>query len=172
MEYEIIPPAEAYRLLNGGGIVWVCTRSREGRYDLTPVAWNCPLDYEPSSRVIVVLDPGHAAAVNLRASGEFALALPDLTQKELVIKTGSVSGRDADKYARFSIEASRADRVDALVPAGVAGVLECRLLEAREIGSVVVVAGEVIAARAVKDSWKRILHHAGGETFYASGEEV
>ncbi len=172
MAYDELPVAEAYRLLNGGGLIWVCTRSADGRYDLAPVAWNCPLDYDPVSRLLFVLDPGHRSFENLEASREFAVALPDYTQKELVLKTGSISGRETDKYASFAISARRAEKVDALIPEGAAAHLECRLLEVLRIGSVALVAGEVLAARSVADPWRRLLHHAGGDLFYRSGEPV
>lgn len=108
----------ARRPFAGGCLIWVCTRSPGGRYDLAPIAWNCPLDYEPSSRILFVSDTSHASYENLRLSGTFAVALPGPEQLDLVEKTGSVSGRERDKYLDFGIAAERAHEVDALVPSG------------------------------------------------------
>jgi flavin reductase (DIM6/NTAB) family NADH-FMN oxidoreductase RutF len=171
-EYRDVPAAEAYSLLNTGGVVLVCTKGRDGRYDLAPIAWSCPLDYEPTSRVLIVLDPNHRTTENLEAAGEFVLALPTYAQKALVEATGSVSGKTVDKYAEFGIAATPASAVDALVPAGAAGHLECRLIESRRVGSVAVVAAEVVRAAAVEEAWKYRLHHAGGEVFYRPGPVV
>ena len=167
-----IPLDEAYELLNSGGLVLVCTRSSDGRYDLAPIAWNCPLDYEPSSRVLIVVDPGHQSYRNIEESGKFALALPTWAQKALVLSTGSVSGKAEDKYRKFSIEASLAEDADALIPAGVAASLECRLLETRRLGASMVVSAEVVRASAVPDAWKYRLHHAGGDIFYRPGDRI
>lgn len=167
-----IPAPEAYELLNTGGVVLVCTKGADGRYDLAPVAWCCPLDYEPTSRAMIVLDPGHLTTGNLEASGRFILALPTFAQKSLVERTGSVSGREGDKYEKFGIRAVRGDAVDALIPEGVAGYLECSVIEFRRVGSVAVVSAEVLKAAAVPDAWKRRLHHAGGEIFYRPGPRV
>ena len=81
------------------------------------------LDYEPVSRAMIVLDPGHLTSANIEASGEFVLALPTFEQRQLVERTGSVSGRDADKYERFGIRSFAAEGADARVPEGCAGYL-------------------------------------------------
>lgn len=165
-DYQEIPQSEAYGLLNTGGLVMVCTKGAEGRYDLAPIAWNCPLDYDPTSRVLIVMDPAHRTVENIEASGCFVLALPTYRQKALIDGTGSVSGRDADKYEKFRIRSLRGREIDALIPSGSAGWLECRTIDIRRIGSVAVIAGEVVYAKAVKDAWKHRLHYAGEKAYY------
>ncbi|HUW41451.1 MAG TPA: flavin reductase family protein [Rectinemataceae bacterium] len=172
MDYDDVPLSRAYELLAGGCLIWVCTKSAAGRYDLAPIAWNCPLDYEPSSRVLFVCDKKHATLENLRAGGSFAIALPTPEQMDLVEKTGSVSGRERDKYRDFGIAARPAAAVDALVPEGVAGWLECRLLRAVEEGSVAVVMGEVLAARARSEAWKERLHYVSESLRYRPGSAL
>lgn len=172
MEYKPIAPGDAYTLLNCGGVILVCTVSPDKRYNLAPVAWNCPLDYEPVSRVLFVIDPHHETFKNLEASREFALALPSYHQKVLVEKTGSVSGERVDKYQAFAIASHPAVDVDALIPDGVAGSLDCRALEILRIGSVAIVAGEVLSARAIPDAWELRLHQANQDLFYRPGNRV
>ncbi len=179
-EYEEIAVGEAYTLQNAGGLVLVCTKGRaegneeggKARYDLAPVAWCCPLDYEPVSRILFVCDTGHRTYEDLCASGEFVLALPSFRQKELVEKTGSVSGRDVDKYARFGIPAFGALRVDALVPEGVAGWLECRLASVAVEGTSAIVAGEVLRACARHEAWRERLHYVRDGVWFAPGKNV
>ncbi len=170
MDYDDVPLSRAYELVAGGCLIWVCTRSADGRYDLAPIAWSCPLDYEPSSRLLFVCDKKHATLENLRSSGAFAVALPTREQMGLVEKTGSVSGRERDKYRDFGIAAERARKVDALVPEGVAAWLECRLLRTVEEGSVAVVMGEVLAARARSEAWKERLHYVSESLRYRPGQ--
>ncbi len=172
MEYKTINPTDAYKLLNSGGLILVCTLSPENRYNLAPIAWNCPLDYEPVSRVLFVIDPGHQTFKNLETSREFSLALPTYHQKELVKKTGSVSGSQVDKYKTFAISFHAAADVDARIPDGVAASLDCRLVEILRIGSVAIVAGEVLSARAIPQAWELRLHHGGDELYYRPGNRV
>jgi flavin reductase (DIM6/NTAB) family NADH-FMN oxidoreductase RutF len=172
MKYLDVPAEKAYELLNCGGLVLVCTKSAGGRYDVAPVAWACPLDYEPTSRVLFVCDPGHATHDNIMASKAFVLALPTPEQRRLVEETGSRSGRDSDKFADFGIEAFAPGTVDALVPEGVAAWLECRLLRIAAEGSSSIVMGEVLRARAVPEAWKLRLHYASESVMYAPGERL
>ncbi len=172
MDYQDVVPAEAYKLLNSGGVVFVCTRSSEGQYDLAPVAWTCPLDYDPVSRAVIVLDPGHATCVNIMRAGYFALALPTYGQKDMVLKAGSIHGHGIDKFVQLGIPSLAAVSMDVRIPEGSAGWVECRTLEVHPIGSVVLIAGEIVRAKAVEDAWKLRIHHGGGDLFYKPGELV
>jgi flavin reductase (DIM6/NTAB) family NADH-FMN oxidoreductase RutF len=169
MDYRSVPLKEAFSLLNCGGIILVCTKSEGGRYDLAPIAWSCPLDYEPVSRVLFVCDPAHATHENLLARREFALALPCFAQRELVNAAGSSSGRDRDKYADLGLASFPASKIDARIPEGVAGWLECRLMRTMAEGSVSIVMGEVLAASAVDEAWKMRLHYVSESISYAPG---
>lgn len=171
-QYNPVALEKAYYLLNGGGLLWICTKSREGRYDLAPIAWTCPLDYEPVTRLLFVCDPGHATFENLEQQKEFIAALPTYLQKDLVLKTGNVSGRSVDKFERWNIPYSKGTVVDARVPTGVAGWLECKVIEIYRPGSAAIVCGEALAAFAVPDAWKQVLHHVEGKQFYRPGDPV
>jgi flavin reductase (DIM6/NTAB) family NADH-FMN oxidoreductase RutF len=169
MDYRVIAPKEAYSLLNCGGLVLICTRSASGRYDLAPIAWSCPLDYEPSSRLLFVCDPAHATHENIAAKREFAVALPSFAQRGLAWKAGSSSGRSLDKYESLGIDAFDALEVDARLPRGIAGWLECKLLKTVVEGSVSIVMGEVVVARAIEEAWKERLHFVSEGLSYAPG---
>jgi len=172
MKYHDVLLSEAYQLLNPGGLVIVCTHSEDGRYDLAPVAWNCPLDHEPVSRILFVCDPGHRTYEDLVESGEFALALPTYSQRELVERTGSSSGREIDKYEKFGIEYFAAEKVDARIPEGVAGWLECRLLRVIVEGSSAVVMGEVLRAASAPEAWKERVHYVREDLWYSPGHKL
>jgi flavin reductase (DIM6/NTAB) family NADH-FMN oxidoreductase RutF len=169
MDYLEVPVEEAYSLLNCGGMIIVCTRSQEGRYDLAPIAWSCPLDYEPVSRILFVCDTGHATWDNLRASREFAVALPSYEQRELIERSGAVSGRGLDKYESLGLSSFPAAKVDTRIPDGVAAWLECSLIRTIEEGTSSIVLGEVVAARALPEAWKKRLHYLSEGLAYAPG---
>ncbi|MCX7788124.1 MAG: flavin reductase [Spirochaetes bacterium] len=170
--YNPISLEKAYTLLNGGGLLWICTKSKEGRYDLAPIAWACPLDYEPVTKFLFVCDPGHATFENVVNQREFIAALPTYKQKDLVLKTGSVSGRSYEKFSQWRISYMKGTVVDAWVPKGVAGWLECKVLEIYRPSSVAIVCGETLAAFALPNAWKQVLHHVEGEHFYQPGDRV
>jgi flavin reductase (DIM6/NTAB) family NADH-FMN oxidoreductase RutF len=172
MNYLDIPAPEAHRLICGGGLVLVCTKDDRGGYDIAPVAWTCPLDYEPTSRVLFVCDPHHQTFKNIEDSRAFALALPTPDQRELVKRTGSVSGRDTDKFKAFSIGYFSSEVIDVRIPESCAGWLECRHLRTVSEGSSSIVLGEVVHAKAVAEAWKLRLHYVSENLIYTPGERI
>ncbi|HWP68360.1 MAG TPA: flavin reductase, partial [Rectinemataceae bacterium] len=158
MIYKEYPLGEAYTLQNAGGLVLICTRGSDGKYDLAPVAWCCPLDYEPVSRFLCVLDTGHKTFKDIEASRVFAIALPVSAQKDLVMRCGAVSGFKVDKYKEFGIQSRPGTSIDVKIPAGVAGWIECSLSNIVVEGTSGIVMGNALHAEAVVDAWKQRLH--------------
>lgn len=172
MDYRNIAPKEAYALQNAGGLVLVCTKGAEGRYDLAPVAWCCPFDYEPVSKLLCVLDTSHKTCKDIQASQEFVIALPSVAQEGLVMETGSLSGNDVDKYKELGIEAFAAKRVDAKIPASVLGWIECRLSNVILEGTSAIVMGEVLHAEAVENAWKERIHFVSDGVLFRPGATI
>ncbi|MDD3981316.1 MAG: flavin reductase [Spirochaetia bacterium] len=170
--YSKISVKDAYSLQNAGGLVFVCTKGAEGRYDLAPVAWCCPLDYEPVSKFLCVLDTGHKTWADILAQGNFALAFPSIGQKELVERCGSVSGFTVDKYESFSIPYIPGKALDLRIPQGVAGWVECSLFKTEVLGTSGIVFGQALEARALADCWKERLHYAGDSIYFRPGDRV
>lgn len=180
-EYSELGLDMAYTLQNAGGLVLLCTAGDETdtpcpdcsvessvqrRFDIAPIAWCCPLDYAPVSKFIIVCDTGHRSYEDLLLSKEFVLALPTAGQKDLVLATGSVSGRDEDKYAKFNIPAFHARSVEALVPCGVAGWIECSLGAVHVEGTSAIVTGIARRAFARPEAWSTRLHFVDEKTWF------
>ena len=181
MNYEEVSVADAHELQNAGGLIFVCTHGRDtengedvagSRYDLAPIAWCCPLDYAPVSRLLLVCDTGHRTYRDIVASGEFAIAFPTQAQLGLVEQTGSVSGRDVDKYKEFTIKSLSSKKIDTLIPEGVAGWIECRLIKVVEEGTSAIVMGEALFAAAQHDAWRERVHFVKEGLMFAPGKEL
>jgi len=169
MKYLEIGLKVAYQLQNAGGLVLICTKGQEGRYDLAPVAWCCPLDYDPVSRLLCVLDIGHKTFKDLEASKEFAIALPTADQKELITRCGSVSGFEVDKYQKFDIAAFAGKRIDVRIPVGVAGWIECGVSGIIVQGTSGVIMGDALHAEAIEDAWRERFHYVSEDTGFRPG---
>jgi flavin reductase (DIM6/NTAB) family NADH-FMN oxidoreductase RutF len=152
MNYREIGLKVAYKLQNAGGLVLICTKGNDGRYDLAPVAWCCPLDYDPVSRFLCVLDTGHR------------------TFKDLVMSCGSVSGTDVDKYQKFGIEAFAGSHIDVKIPAGVSGWIECSLSGLVVEGTSAIVMGDALHAEAVESAWKERIHFVSDGLLFIPGK--
>jgi flavin reductase (DIM6/NTAB) family NADH-FMN oxidoreductase RutF len=173
-EYKALAADQSHRLINHGPVLLVATKNDTGTYDIAPVAWNCPASKDPPM-LLVVVGRSHQTWENIERTGQFIAVVPHHSQKKLVCETGSVSGRDVDKYETMQIESFRGEVVDALVPRGCVGFLECRAQdklsgpEADAIQASVLRA--VVAHRAfdgrllVETEAGHTLHHLGDKVF-------
>lgn len=65
----------------------------------------------------------------LQAQREFTLSVPQPgTMKEALMKAGTLSGRDVDKFQAIGLQTAKAREMDACVISGCALYLECRVL--------------------------------------------
>lgn len=133
----IIPPA---LILTKG--------AKAGLYDVTPIGWVMPMDYEPVTRLIFSCDPAHQCDANIKRSPFFAAAMPiGGAESEVVKNCGTVSDASADKFAQFGIKGAKADKIDVMIPTDcVSSWIECRLVRIIREGSVDLIIGEAVAS--------------------------
>lgn len=92
----------------------------------------------------------------IRDTGEFVVALPEREQVLRMDLCGFVSGIDSDKFAATGLQPVPAERVAPPLVAGAALNLECRLVDAIEVGSHNLLLGEVIETHVAE-------HYASGD---------
>ncbi|MCE5257229.1 MAG: flavin reductase family protein [Spirochaetaceae bacterium] len=172
MEYKEYALGDAYELQNAGGIVLICTRANDGRFDLAPVAWCCPMDYDGASKFLCVLDTGHKTYSDIIETREFAIALPTAQQLDLIKKCGSKSGFMTDKYGEFGIESFPGRKISIKLPVEVAGWIECKMISVNPVGTSGVITGETLGAWAAPDFWKMRVHFVTGNTYFSPGEKL
>lgn len=175
-----VPLSQAYRLINHGPTVLVCSAHGDRR-NLMAAAWNMPLDFDPP-KVAVVIDKTTYTRELIEASGEFVLGVPTRAMADQTVAVGGCSGRDVDKFARLGLKTLPASKVAAPLVMGCAGWLECRVIPERHIELVYdLFLAEVVAAWAdpaiyVDGRWhfdspeQRTLHYVAGGRFFATGE--
>lgn len=174
--------AKASRLLNHGPTVLVASAHGDQR-DVMAAAWNMPLDFTPP-KVAVVIDKNTFSRGLIEASGEFVLSVPCAAQIEMVVGVGNSSGRDLDKFARWSLATEPGQRVRAPLIMGCLAWLECRVYpEPHNEKTYDLFLAEVVAAWAedtafVNGRWQdlappqRALHHLGGGEFFTSSGSI
>ncbi len=172
--YNIIEIEKAYRLVNHGPVVMVSTSDSEGNYNIAPVAWNCPVRKSPS-RILLGIGTSHKTYHNLSEKKEFIICVPNYSAADFVRYCGSVSGDKENKFDKYPAGTEKGEKVDALIPAGFTGYMECGLHREIKLGSLSLVIGEVLKAGASLRAFKervrpedkdgRTLHHLGGGDF-------
>ena len=94
--------ALATRLLNHGPLVLVSSE-KDSRVDITPVAWNMPVQKKPPVVLLEISDT-HFIYECIMQTADFLVNIPAFTFAEEVVKCGSVSGRDVDKFELCSFD--------------------------------------------------------------------
>lgn len=177
-----VPLDKAYRLLNHGPVVLVTSAHGDAR-NVMAAAWSMPIDFSPP-KVAVVVDGRSYSRTLIDASGEFAFNIPCRAQIEAVLKAGTASGHDADKFAATGLETFAAERVAAPLIEGCVGWLECKVIaEPHNQKCYDLFIAEVVAASAddrvfregrwdMSDDDLRTLHYLAGGSFFATGDAV
>ncbi|MGM0441787.1 MAG: flavin reductase family protein [Elusimicrobiota bacterium] len=172
--YMEIALDKAYRLLNHGPLVLISTRSEKGNYDIAPIAWNCPVRKSPT-RVLAAVGKSHKTHKNIEETGEFIACVPNTGQADLARDVGSVSGDEYNKFEKFNINSIKGNRVNAKIPVGILGYIECKVHKKLSIEGISLIIGEAIYAAALREGFKervwpenkegRSLHHLGSGNF-------
>ncbi len=171
--YKKLELNECIRLLNTGAVVLLCAQCEAGK-TITPVAWNMPVNDEPPVAA-VALDGSHFITKLILESKEFCICIPDMEMLDMVLKCGSVSGKEKDKFSMFSIEYEKCAAVNSIKAKGCAGYLECRLKDDFKYSGVDLITADVAYAEVKKelfdDAWiteKFKTIHSAGNMYGAS----
>jgi flavin reductase (DIM6/NTAB) family NADH-FMN oxidoreductase RutF len=181
-KYKKIGNDKAYKLLNSGTIIIVCTKDKNGVPDIAPIAWQCPLDYDPVTKVLFICDVNHKTFDNFQKTKHFVICIPHVSQKKLVLDTGSVSGKEVDKIKKFKIKTIVSSTLEIAVPDDCIGFMECKLIDVIKHEGVGIVMGEVVNAMVDEKAFKdrllsenkegKTLHHLGSKVFFEPGKLV
>jgi len=179
--YIEVPPAFCNRLINHGPVILLSTRDENGAYNIAPIAWCSPVDKEPPM-LLAVVGKDHKTYQNIAAVREFIMCVPHAGQLDLVWKTGKTSGSQVDKFDNFAIASFGGKHIDALIPQGCVGYLECSVRDIVDTAAVAIIIAEIVYAAADKEAFDqrlltenpagKTLHHLGGEIFTTPADEI
>jgi flavin reductase (DIM6/NTAB) family NADH-FMN oxidoreductase RutF len=171
----------ATRLINHGPVVFVSSAHGD-KVDITPVAWNMPVQKNPPM-IVLEISERHFIYECIMKTGDFAVNIPGKSLSEEVVKCGSVSGRDTDKFAMCGLNTEPGKTISSPVLKEALAVLECSLVKDEHLLTEYnMVVGEVKRAEveegAFDEHWLfdkeeiRTVHHLGDKTFCFPGGGV
>ncbi len=179
--YTEIDIESANRLINHGPVVLVSTKDKKGLYDTAPIAWTSPVAKSPPMLLIVV-GRKHKTYENITTGKEFIVCVPHVSQVQLVLKTGSISGKEVDKFESLNIKSFTGRKVDAQVVQECVGYIECKVVKIIETEDAGIIIGQVLLAAADEQAYSdrlvcekqagKTLHHLGGNAFAVPGDEI
>jgi flavin reductase (DIM6/NTAB) family NADH-FMN oxidoreductase RutF len=166
-----MPVDQVRRYLEPGPIVLLSCRWR-GRNNIMTMGWHMVMGEQPSLVGCYIWDANHSFAM-VRNGAECVINLPTVKLASEVVGIGNCSGRSVDKFAKFKLTPSPADKVGAPLIAECYANFECRLVDASLIDKYSLFVLEVVTAHVAKSPrLPTTLHYRGDGLFMISGPTV
>ncbi len=159
---------KAFTLLESGPVALVTTHDRN-KDNIMTISWTMVLDF--TGLFAISTGPWNYSFASLRKNRVCVVAIPTVDLLDTVIRIGTCSGRDTDKFTRFKLTAVRAKRVRAPLIKECLANIECRVIDILKKHNIVVlkaVAAYVNSAR----KERRVIHAVGDGTFIVDGRRL
>jgi len=143
-----------YRLLHPKTVVLVVSVDESGKPNVMTCAWNTPVSEDPPLVAIAISRESYTYELISRTN-EYTLNIPHAGMLREIWFAGTRSGRKVDKVRALNLRLLKSKVVRAPVIDGCLGYLECKVHRIFEAGESAVVIGEVVAAYAREDAFKR-----------------
>ena len=130
-----------YRLLYPMKVVLITAR-HEDKDSIMPAAWCFPLSRDPAMFGVSLAKERFTYEL-IEKSNKFAINIPDSEMKEQIIKCGSTTGRDIDKFAETGFTKEEGRMGNPLIAECYASV-ECDVEKIIETGDHYLVIGKVV----------------------------
>ncbi|MFT8776822.1 MAG: flavin reductase family protein [Gluconacetobacter liquefaciens] len=167
-DVDELPISKAFTLLEPGPVVLVTTH--DGRRDnVMTISWTMVLDF--SASFALTTGPWNYSFAALQRTKECVIAIPTVDMIDTVVGTGTCSGKDTDKFAKFGLVREKAGHVRAPLIGQCLAHIECRVVDFIERYSVVVLEG-VAAYMDAGRRERRMIHAIGDGSFVVDGRRI
>jgi flavin reductase (DIM6/NTAB) family NADH-FMN oxidoreductase RutF len=162
------PVSEVRRFLEPGPIVLVSS-AWKGRTNIMTMGWYTVMEFTPSLVGTMIAGGNHSFGL-IRRSRECVINVPTVDLAPTVVDIGNCSGRNVDKFARFGLTASKAEKVKAPLIAECFASFECHLADARLVDKYNFFVWEVVKAHVARaPRFPKTIHYRGDGLFMLSG---
>lgn len=143
MEFKSLQPGAAYFYYPRPLCVVGVWDHKKERANFVPVAWASPLASRPPLFGVSISPKTYSHQLLLQ-SGEFSLSFLPWQHVELVVKLGTVSGKDVDKVAKFALELAESEVIAAPFLANAYAAAELKVTERHPLGDQTLFVGEIV----------------------------
>jgi len=165
------PVEDARRFLEPGPIILVSTAAH-GQRNIMTMGWHMVMGFSPSLVATYIWNENHSFSL-ARDSRECVINVPGVELLDTVVDIGNCSGRDVDKFDRFSLDAVPAGKVGAPLVGQCHSSFECRLHDGSQVVSNNLFIWEIVKAHvAPRPKLPRTVHYRGDGQFMVAGAEV
>ena len=176
-----IPLKRANRIINHGPVVLVTCQLEEKNPNIITVAWATSVSQIPPLVVISIGETHHSHQLILE-SREFVINVPPCSLLPQVLKCGTLSGKNSNKFIDVGLKPLKAMHVRPPLIEECIGHLECQVTMHVKTGDHTLFVGSVKAAwvenTLFQDVWMTDskggagLHHLGGNAFSVSKDRI
>jgi flavin reductase (DIM6/NTAB) family NADH-FMN oxidoreductase RutF len=167
-----INSAYYYRLLHPMHTVLISCVGKEGKPNITTIAWAMPTSIEPPLIAISVSPKRHSHKL-IDETKEFTVNIPTLEILQAVYACGSLTGRSFDKFKKAGLTPIPGRKVKAPAIRECVAQLECVVDDQLITGDHTIFVGRIVDAYADMGAFTesydlkktRHLYHAGGNNF-------
>lgn len=163
-----LPLEKAFMLLEPGPVVLVST-AHEGKNNIMTISWHMVLDFTPQFAFMTgAWNYSFEALVKNR---ECVLAVPTVDIAQTVVKIGTCSGSDTDKFKMFELTPLKAKSVKAPLIKECVANIECRVTDYVDKHNIFIL--DAVHAWIDPDRKERRTIHAKGDgTFIVDGRTI
>jgi flavin reductase (DIM6/NTAB) family NADH-FMN oxidoreductase RutF len=165
------PVSDVRRFLEPGPVVLLSSAWKR-QTNIMTMGWHMVMSQHPSLIGCYIWGANHSFGM-IRKSKECVINIPTVELAAAVVGIGNTSGRDVDKFAKFKLTASPAQKVKAPLIAECYASFECRLFDSSLIRKYSFFVLEVVKAHVpASPRFPETLHYRGDGLFMVSGPTV
>ena len=159
---------KAFTFMEPGPVVLVTTNDGH-KNNIMTISWHMVMDFTP--RIALSTGPWNHSFETLMETKECVIAIPTVDLAEKVVRIGTVSGSEVDKFEKFELTPISAMSVKAPLIDECLACLKCKLIDYVESHGIVILQVEHVWID--KDRKERRTFHANGDgTFVVDGETM
>lgn len=165
------PVSEIRRFIEPGPIVLVSS-AWKGKANIMTMGWHMVMEFKPSLIGCYIWTENHSFEM-IRKSKECVINIPTLNIAKTVVEIGNCSGKEVNKFEKFSLTAEPANKVKAPLIKECYANLECKLIDSSLINKYSLFIFEVVKAHvAGTPKFPKTIHYRGDGLFMISGPTI
>jgi len=160
--------SRAFTLMEPGPVVLVTTSDGQKNNVMT-ISWTMVVDFTPL--FAITTGPWNHSYAALRRSRECVIAVPTVDLIDQVVRVGTCSGADTDKFGECGLTPVKGKHVSAPLIRECLANIECKVIDIVKKHNIVVLEG-VAAYFDGSRKEKRTLHAVGDGSFVVDGRKL
>ena len=160
--------SKVFTLIESGPVVLVTTHNGK-KNNIMTISWTMVVDFTP--RFAIATGPWNYSFAALRKSKECVIAIPTVDMIDKVIRIGTCSGADTDKFERFMLTPVKGKHVKAPLIKECMANIECKVIDIVKKHNIIVLEAGAAYLDPIRKE-KRTIHAVGDGTFIVDGRKL